>query len=82
MKELQELEGHDLQTSVGESRMCNQAQQEKGFRALAWTLWTYGSAQHNDSRKVEWPYSSKQPQIENRQICVADVANKFAVRNY
>ena len=53
MKELEELEGHDLQTSVGESRMCNQAQQEKGFRALAWTLWTYGSAQHNDSIKVE-----------------------------
>ena len=69
-----------LQTSTGKSCMCKSgAVGERSFSA-ARKLKTWLRSTMTQER-----FSNlKQPQKENRQICLADVANilKFAVRNY
>ena len=69
-----------LQTSTGKSCMCKSgAVGERSFSA-ARKLKTWLRSTMTQER-----FSNlKQPQKENRQICLTDVANilKFAVRNY
>ena len=69
-----------LQTSMGKSCMCKSgAVGERSFSA-ARKLKTWLRSTMTQER-----FSNlKQPQKENRQICLTDVANilKFAVRNY
>ena len=60
------LEDHDLQTSTGESYICNQAQHKKVL--FSGLKFINVAPLNNDSRKVQWSDSYKQPQNEKRQI--------------